>query len=53
MQIRKEFFVGPLILSAAIIIFLKTPGDASFAADSSKLDVFYGNDLAGYLEPCG
>ena len=38
---------------AVIALLVGIGGGRSFGSDSSGLAVFYTNDLAGYLEPCG
>jgi hypothetical protein len=37
----------------AIVLLIGLCGGRSFGSDNSGLSIFYTNDLAGYLEPCG
>ena len=53
MKVKKELFIGLALLGAAIVFPLRLPVDTSFASDSSKLHIIYGNDVEGYLETCG
>lgn len=48
MEMKKPFFCG-----IAILLLLASCGGRSFASGDTGLAIFYTNDLAGYLEPCG
>jgi len=53
MEIRKPRFNLLALCGIAIVFLIGTGGNRSFASGNSGLTIFYTNDLAGYLEPCG